>query len=71
MQVDKPAKLDIDAYLSTVFSTAPTELHHFLESFQTLHRRKYEPRLSPLLSALTTLPWQIMAPAHPLCLGIP
>lgn len=41
MQVDKPPKLDLDFYLSTTLSTAPVELHTFIESFKTLHRRKY------------------------------
>ncbi|KAF8587736.1 hypothetical protein K439DRAFT_1407285 [Ramaria rubella] len=40
MQVDKPLKLDVDAYLSTILSTAPVELHTYLESFRTLHQRK-------------------------------
>lgn len=41
MQVDKPQKLDVEVYLSTTQSTAPVELHSFIESFRTLYRRKY------------------------------
>ncbi|KAF8508082.1 hypothetical protein JB92DRAFT_3145169 [Gautieria morchelliformis] len=50
MQVDKPPKLDVDAYLSTALSTAPVELHAFIESFRNLHRRKLWHQLTQSVS---------------------
>lgn len=40
MAVDKPERLDVDAYLTTTLSTAPPELHPYFESFKNLHTRK-------------------------------
>ncbi|KAL5478831.1 RPN9 [Sanghuangporus weigelae] len=40
MAVDKPDKINVDEYLTTVLSTAPQELHPLFESLQTLYHRK-------------------------------
>lgn len=41
MQVDKPPKLDVENYLTTLLSSVPPELRTFPETWGTLHRRKY------------------------------
>ena len=41
MAVDKPAKIDVDEFLTLAISETPQELHPFFESFQTLYSRKY------------------------------
>ncbi|KAH8114835.1 hypothetical protein DFH11DRAFT_1854667 [Phellopilus nigrolimitatus] len=46
MAVDKPAKLDVEEYLTTALSASPQELHTFFESFRTLHERKLWHQLS-------------------------
>ena len=40
MAVDKPEKLDVDRYLTTIVSTAPHDLHPYFEQFRNLHQRK-------------------------------
>lgn len=40
MAVDRPAKIGVDAYLTTVLSVAPQDLHQYLEAFRTLHQRR-------------------------------
>lgn len=40
MAVDKPAKIDVDEYLTAALSSSPRELHPFFESFRNLYQRK-------------------------------
>lgn len=40
MAVDKPAKIDVDEYLTAALSSSPQELHPFFESFRNLYQRK-------------------------------
>jgi hypothetical protein len=45
----RPAKLDVEEYLTTAISSTPSDLHPFFESFQNLYSRKCA--RTPLLSA--------------------
>ena len=46
----KQPKLDVEKYLSTAISATPGDLHHYFESFEDLHSRKYAPICSHSLS---------------------
>jgi len=41
MQIDKPPKLDVEAYIAGLLSTVPQDLHPLVESFGKLHRRRH------------------------------
>ena len=65
MAVDRPAKIDVDSYLTTVLSTAPHELHQYFEAFRTLHQRKsVELYFRYIIMRLTLYDTQAMASAH-------
>ncbi|KAF8512952.1 hypothetical protein BU17DRAFT_77321 [Hysterangium stoloniferum] len=56
MQVDKPPRLDVDEYLTTIVSTVPPDLHPLLESFKTLHHRKLWHQLTQTVSRFVDHP---------------